>query len=315
MFVLAMSFISCSKDDGDGTILGTKNFRAKEIRWNDIYGSSTYEGKSVLSYTGEKLSEVIDYDKENGVWLENYKYDISYQGDWVYFKEYYREVNSWVEESYSSFRIKIIDGKFLEEEYTYSGEIDRYIYTYSGNKLVSIENFYNGELGWKDELIYNGDQIQEYRGYSSNNGVLEFEEKSEFTYSDGKLTQVIDYYNNNAVWVKQVKYVYLYSGNQVIQIDAYDWNNSWEPDGSEYFSYNSDGLLESISEEYGDGSWEEHYTYEAGRGNLKLLQSDGEWNDKFNYPTLQKPIKNTKAKSMPYNKSIKGKIPLNRLFR
>jgi len=317
LLVITISVLSCNKDDGDNDNPVTKAFRAKEVISVERYNSDVYEEKQVFFYTGEKVSEAISYDKENGVWLEDYKTVLSYQGDWVSSKWYEKEGNDWVEDSDDTYRIKIINGKVLEVESTYDNEIDRYIYTYSGDKLILLENFENETLYWKEELIYNGDQIQEVKGYFSNNGVLEPEYKSEFTYSEGKLVQVIEYYYSNSVWKKDDKDVYQYSGNQVIQIDDYNWiDNNWEHDDITVYEYNSEGLLVSEVDSYddGSGSWEQHYTYEAGRGNLKVLWDEESWYDIYNIPTLQKTSGKSKAIGTSHNKQFRGRSPLKRLF-
>ena len=59
-------------------------------------------------------------------------------------------------------------------QYTYSNNVSRQVFTYSGDKLITIESSYNGELYYKYVFTYNGDSLQEVIEYDYNEGVEEF---------------------------------------------------------------------------------------------------------------------------------------------
>jgi hypothetical protein len=291
IYCFTLTFTGCnSDDDDDDNGPTTVAYRIAEIVSTDIYDSNLYEDKDLYNYINERLTEVIDLDKENGIWVENRKIEYEYDGDWVSSKRYNKEGDNWEEEDMmSSEQIKIVKGKVLEIRYTYSNDVYSEVFTYSGDKLITIESFDNGEIDYKYVFTYNGENLQEVIEYYYNEGVEEMDYKYEFSYVNGNLTEMLESYFNNGVWEYHYKYVYLYSGNKVIQINDYDYyNDSWQLDDSEYFSYNSLGLLESISESGEGWTWEQIYTYEEGIGNYRLLQGDGGYYDIFNYPTAQR---------------------------
>ena len=289
IYCFTLTFTGCNSDDDDNGPT-TVAYRIAEIVSTDIYDSNLYEDKDLYNYINERLTEVIDLDKENGIWVENRKIEYEYDGDWVSSKRYNKEGDNWEEEDMmSSEQIKIVKGKVLEIRYTYSNDVYSEVFTYSGDKLITIESFDNGEIDYKYVFTYNGENLQEVIEYYYNEGVEEMDYKYEFSYVNGNLTEMLESYFNNGVWEYHYKYVYLYSGNKVIQINDYDYyNDSWQLDDSEYFSYNSLGLLESISESGEGWTWEQIYTYEEGIGNYRLLQGDGGYYDIFNYPTAQR---------------------------
>ncbi len=305
MFCFTQTFIGCNNDDGgDGDDPTTVAFRVTEKVSTEISGSYIYEDKDLYNYLDELLIEIIDLDKEEGLWVEDRKTVFDYQGDWVYSTRYEKDGDNWVEQNYgSSESMKIVKGKVLEIKYTYSNDIYRTVFTYDVNKIVKVENLYNGELNYKYVFTYNGGDLVEVVEYDYNDGVEELEDKYELSYSGGNLSEILRSYYNNGEWMNSDKDVYLYSGNKVIQIDDYDYyNDTWELEYSEYFSYNSLGLLETVSESGEGWTWEEVYTYEEGIGNYRLLQGDGAWYYIHNYPTPQRMAKtNTRPDDGKFN--------------
>ncbi|WP_296386395.1 hypothetical protein [Winogradskyella sp.] len=293
IYCFTLAFTGCSSDDdGDGDGQTTVAYRVTEIISTETSGSDVYEDKELYNYIDERLIEVIDLDKENGIWEEDRKTVYDYEGDWVYSRRYNKDGDNWVEQNLESSQgIKIVNGKVVETKYsnTFMNYVYKTIFTYNGDDLVRIESFRNDELDEKYVLTYNGGNLQDVIEYEYNDDIEEMYYKHAFSYSGGKLSEKLGLYFENGVWVNNDKDVYLYSGNKVIQIDDYDYDNdSWEFDDSEFFSYNSLGLLESISES-GDGWTEEEiYTYEAGIGNYKLIQGDDGWYYYNNYPTAQR---------------------------
>ena len=291
IFCFALTFIGCnSDDDGDSDDPTTVTYRVAEIVNTEISGSNIYVDKDIYSYIDNRLMEVINLDKENGVWEEDRKTEFEYDGDWVSSTRYYKEGGDWVYQNMqSSNQIKIVNGKVTEIKNTYLNYVYREVFTYSGDKIMKVEYFENGELDEKYVCTYIGENLDEIIEYNYYNGVEELDRKYEFSYVNGNLSEVLRLSYDNGDWENSDKDVYLYSGNKVIQIDDYDYNNdNWELDDSENFSYNSQGLLESISES-GDGwSEEEIYTYEEGIGNYRLLYGDAGYYEVFNYPNAQR---------------------------
>jgi len=221
IYCFTLTFTGCnSDDDGDDDGQTTVAYRVADIVSTEIYDSNLYEDKDLYNYINERLTEVIDLDKENGIWMENRKIEYEYDGDWVSAIRYDKEGDNWVQEDNASIeQIKIVKGKVFEIKYTYSNNVSRQVFTYSGDKLITIESSYNGELYYKYVFTYNGDSLQEVIEYDYNEGVEEFDYKYEFSYVNGNLTELLGSYFNNGVWEYNDKNVYLYSGNKVIQID------------------------------------------------------------------------------------------------
>lgn len=237
----------------------------------------------------KRLIEVIDFDKEDGSWVEDRKTEYEYDGNWVSSRRYNKDGDEWVPEGIQGAEeMKIVDGKIMEIKYTYPNDVYRQVYTYNGDKIVKVEYLNNGELNYMYVCTYRGDNIDEIIEYDYYNGNEELDYKYTFSYTNDNLTEMIGMYRSNEIWVNSSKYVYLYSGKNVIQIDYYDYSNeNWELEDSTNFSYNSLGVLESISQSGEDWTWEEIYTYEEGRGNYKLLRGEGGYYSMFNYPSAQ----------------------------
>jgi hypothetical protein len=291
MCCFTLIFIGCNSDDDENINEPTTvNYRVSEKVNTQISGSSIYEDKSIYNYLDNRIIEIIELDKENGVWMEDRKTEFDYQGDWVYSTRFYKDGDNWVEEFMQSLEeLKIVNGKVMEIKHTYMTGVYREVFTYNGDKLIKIESFENGELNYKYVCSYNGDTLDEIIDYDYYEGIEELDYKYEFSYTNGNLTEVLGLYYDNGIWINSYKDIYIYSGNKVIQIDDYDYyDDAWVLDDSQYFSYNSLGLLESISEGGEGWSWEEIYTYEEGRGNYKLLNDEASYYNVFNFPTAQR---------------------------
>lgn len=293
MFCFALTFIGCnSDDDGDSDDPTTVTYRVTERIDTEISGSNIWEDKDTYSYLNNLLIEVIDHDKENGIWVEDRKTEFVYDGDWVTSTRYNKEGDDWVyQDMQSTNQIKIVNGKIVEVKNTYMNYVYREVFTYSGDKIIKVEFFDDGELDEKYVCTYNGEQIDEIIEYEYDDGFEEIDRKYEFSYANGNLSEVLRLYYDNGVWINSDLDKYIYSGGKVIQIDDYDYNSfndTWELDGSENFSYNSNGLLESISESGSGWTEEEIFTYEEGKGNYRLLYGDAGYYDVFNYPNAQR---------------------------
>ena len=300
MSCFTLTFTGCnSDDDGDSDDPTTVTYRVAERVKTEISGSNIWENKDIYSYMDNQLAEVIELDKENDIWVEDRKTEFEYDGDWVSSTRYNKEGNDWVYQDMQTLnQIKIVNGKIMEIKNTYMNYIYREIYTYSGDKLTIVEIFDDGELDEKYVCTYNGEMLDEIIEYEYYNGIEELDRKYEFTYANGNLSEILRLSYVDGLWINSDLDKYIYSGGKLTQIDDYDYNefnDIWEFDDSDYFSYNSQGLLESISES-GDGwSEEEIYTYEEGNGNYRLIDGDGAYDYVFNYPDAQRMSENSSS--------------------
>ena len=80
MYGFTLTFVGCNSDDDDNDP-STVAYRVAEKLYTDVYGSNLYEDKDLYNYMDKRLIEVIDLDKEEGVWEENRKteYDRKYE--------------------------------------------------------------------------------------------------------------------------------------------------------------------------------------------------------------------------------------------
>jgi len=312
--ILALScLLSCTNDDEPSGDVDSITFRVKEILSTYTDNSVVEEEeKLILSYNNELLIEIIEYEKENGTWEEEYKSEINYQGDWVNIIDFEKEGGIWVEDQDWNMRLKIVNGRIEIAESTSDSNVYETVYNYSGDKLISIQEFYDGVNEYKMEFSYNGDNPQEVIEYHFQEENWIAVMKIEYNYSEGQLTQVISSYFNNESWQVSEKQEYIYSSDRVVKIDEYYWmNNNWENFGrSTNFEYNNEGLLVSEREIYSEGgnSRLQEYLYEEGRGNLKLFMEINYYN--YNYPTPQKFPRKTKAVDVGHDKSFLNKFLL-----
>jgi len=316
-FLALSCVLSCSKDDEPGGDVDPITFRVKEILSTYTDNSVVEEeGKLILSYNNELLIEIIEYEKENGTWEEEYKSELNYEGDWVNIRDFEKEGGIWVEDQDWNMRVKIVNGRIEIQESTYDSDVHQTVFNYTGDKLISIQEFYDGVNEYKLEFSYNDVDLQEVIEYYYQEGNWMAVMKFQFSYSEGQLTQSISSYFNNDTWQVSEKYEYFYSVDKLVKIDEYYWiNNSWENYGrSTNFEYNDEGLLVSEREMYSEGgnSRLQKYLYEEGRGNLKLFMEINYYN--YNYPTPQKPVGKVKAVDVGHDRSFINKLLLKRLL-
>lgn len=315
-FIALSCILSCSNDDEPSEDVNTKTFRVKEI--TSFYtdnNAEIYDDKSILFYNNERLTEIIEYEKENGIWEEEYKSELIYDGDWVAIIDFDKEGDIWVENENWNMRMKIVNGRIEITESNSDSNVHQTVFNYTGDKLISIQEYYDGINDYKMEFSYNGDNLQETIEYYNQDGTWQAIMKLQYSYLDGKLTQSIGSYFNNEDWQNSEKYEYEYLIDKLVTIYRYSWNEgNWdEHDSQTDFEYNNEGLLVSQRETYWDGnSWGQKYLYEEGQGNLKLFMDINYYN--YNYPTPQKPAGKVKAFDAPNNKQFINKYLLNRLL-
>jgi len=302
LWFLALSCIlSCSSDDesnGDDSI----NFRVKEITETYVNSYSDRHNKSVLLYNNELLTEIIEYEREDSTWEEEYKSELIYEGEWVSVKDFEKEGGIWVEDQNWSIRMKIVNDRIEILEYS---DDNQAVFNYSGDKLIAIQQFYDGESDFKIEFNYTGNDLQETIAYYYEEGSWKASMRYKLSYVDGKMMQIMSAYYDNESWQDSEKQVFTYSGNNIIKIEYYYWyNESWEPSSNKlHFEYNSDGLLITEREEYSDQySYVKEYLYEEGRGNFKIFMGINYYN--FSYPTPQKPSIKVLASETYFDKSL-----------
>lgn len=312
--ILALSCaLSCNNDDDPSGDVDNKAFRVKEVL--STYTDNSVieeEGKSVLSYNNEVLIEIIEYEKENGTWEEEYKSELNYQGEWVDIINFNKEGDKWVEDQNWNMTMKIVNGRIEITKSTSDSNVYETVYNYSGDKLISIKESYDGVDEYRMEFSYNGDNPQELIEYYFQEGNWIAVMKVQYNYSEGQLTQIISSYFNNENWQFSEKYEYFYSGDKLVKIDEYMWTGeNWENYGrNTNFEYNSEGLLVSEREMYSEGgnSSLQEYLYEEGRGNLKLFMEINYYN--YYYPTPQKPVIKPLASGTDYDKAFTHKFLL-----
>lgn len=307
--ILVSCFISCSSEDdgegnGDGDVIVYDSFRAREVITTEIEEGDVIQTKYLHSYIGNRINETVIYEKYDDVidWELDEKIVYTYEGDWVFAREYWYLGDLEWSDAPQYFKYKIVNEEVLEIEWfnTVSNNYDfRNVYTYNYEDLVKMEYSYEGMGDGLYEYNYNGDQVNECIESHVNNGIPSNSYRSEYVYSNYRLVEIINYQwwlvDNVETWVKFSKDVYSYADDKVTEINNFYWNldnNEWEIGSqNEYFSYStSHGLLER--EELDmlgyDSNMVKEITYEPGNGNLDLF-SFPERNIR-NYPIIKSTL-------------------------
>ncbi len=293
---------SCKKDDeSQGT--AKNSHRIKER----LYTSSSSVSKTVYTYTGEKITQSLDYygyksSLEN--WIETGKSEYVYENNKVTQTRFTYSGGSWVPmyqymKTFSNSKlIEQSSNKFVNNEWVPEY---RLTYQYSGGKLVQEEFYYtdnNGGLILEEriEYTYANNKCVEFLVYSNyTSGSLELNSKATLSYSGDKLSEIVWYSNYYGTWEKINKNVYTYADNLLNNVKNYNWDNynsTWatEANTSEFFEYDANGYLTKETNTYSYSStYVFEYTYEAGNGNGQMLFSYPMY-DIYGYPVIRKSV-------------------------
>jgi nuclear transport factor 2 (NTF2) superfamily protein len=298
--LVAFIAASCKKED-ENQGASKNTHRIKEML--DI---SSYEQiKTVYTYTGEKISQSIEYSgykssQEN--WSESHKNEYIYEnnkitqtrfeysgGSWIPVNQY---LNSFSGDKLTENMVSIFQNNEWIPDY-------KRTFLYSGDKLVKEEYFQSEGNGvWtledKREYTYANNLCSEVLYYSNYpSGNLELIFKATFSYSGGKLSEIIWHSKYYGTWENDFKDVYNYSENRLANIQGYEWDNyngrwSTEAEWSESFEYDANGYLtRQLSTGYSYNQTTT-YTYEAGNGNGQMLLNDPGYLV-YGYPVIRKP--------------------------
>jgi hypothetical protein len=275
---LLFIFTMCSKDDSDNNSPPTVSYRvtSDSLYINDTLtftGKFTYNSnmlteiiyyllgseeymKQVFQYSGNSISFVTLYTKNNGVWNKQTEYEIlGYNGDnpTGVIEHYYNEAGV---ETYKSKTVYIYQGTVLQKTDRYSSETG--VWTLTGSTSYQYDD--QGRIKQEmDDTTFNyyahlksysyvGDKMSEMltQEYTPYYGILTNYAKTTFEYVNGHLSKTFDY--------------------------AWD-SGSWKVDGQTRYEYNAAGNLMSVwSDISGYFSYKDVYLYSEGSGNYRQCQ-------------------------------------------
>ncbi len=299
---------SCDKKSSNNDPAPSSSYRISEI---NFYEDDTLMQKSVVSYNGNQITEILGYMGNTKTPTLYYKENLEYAAGKINkMIVYMMENNVW--RNYSQLEVKSFSGsKPAEVIYTYydtTGTVTwqyKYIYVFS-NDRISETTFYLFENGaWisSGKKVYNYNdtgQLITQQEYDSD-GFPAY--KSAFTWVGGVVAEKIRIRPDGTT---SSKYVYEYSNSLTSKESYYYWkNNNWDLQEYTMFLYNSNNC---ISEERSVGASNSHtsnavYTYQSGTGNYRELACVfGEYNF---WPGDPQPLP---TKSASGDKSIPGKL-------
>ena len=302
-------FSSCNKDDDNSS--SVKNaYRLKQETYTYSGGEAT---KHEFTYNNERISAYTSYDSLNGEWVENYKGEVSYNGDNFTLITYYEEDGSWTEDE--KYEYTVSNGLIVQEiDYYYDDNSwvfdGKYTYSYSGSDITGYlgYDYEDGEYIISDScsIIYKNSLPIKSVSYYIDGSEMRRDSKDTLVYSDNKLQYWIDYYyNSRDSLIIDGKSKYTYSGDKITALTWYGWSNvtnDWVEHSSDYYSYDENNYL--IKETYSDGDESTRYEYESGNGNLSLVWSNAD------DVIFQEPAPKSaghKFKYTPYHEKIKAK--------
>jgi hypothetical protein len=271
LILLASLFliVTCKKDDVNGP-------KYRVVEWNDYY-NGVQDGKSLLSYAGDKISSIsqynyysrgdssvteveypddnsivmTDYFKGNGSLMESHKQVMEIQdGQVTQLTTYSFHEGIWEPEYKLNLTMGGSGNLILEEilAFYYNEEWDpivKKINEYDGSRLIQSIYYYYYEDEWfisfKEVIAYNGDNI----------------------------VNIIDYEFLDGSYYENYKYDFQYDGKNMTRIDTYEYDSAaWNPGGYISFTYDQFENLESITDIDG---YKTEYIYEEGKGNYRQI--------------------------------------------
>jgi hypothetical protein len=302
---------SCEKDEQNSS-----DYRVKQII---TYVEGIEDEKYVFEYTGDKLSNIAGYEKDDtSDWVEVRKVEITYEGNKAIRISSYKQTDTW--EIIGRIELTFENNQLVEEtEYDYYQDVwqpfETFVYHYSGNTLISWENIdYYEQDSWiskKGEYNYENNKLTTYYEYEidayDRDHVLLLENKQVYNYTGNLVSNFINYYLDvDSIWNRNFKWEYAYSGNKLSELskiwedeDINDWEAS--PGLILRFKYNNIGNLSEYSYIYNSYDLEikDVYEYESGKGNAEFFwYNQAKWI--YGEPILNKSTNSNQSDYVPY---------------
>ncbi|QXP69702.1 T9SS type A sorting domain-containing protein [Polaribacter sp. R2A056_3_33] len=253
---------SSTKEYNNGTTWDLRNKTTYTYDANENLISEKYydRNNSSSSWTYSSNDSFV-YNSENKVVSDTYEsFDYSGNVSYGYKANYTYNANNQIVESIN---LEFKDGVYVDDY--------KNIYTYSGNKIIEVVDYYWNGSAWVLTADYSSKSTVNYGA----NGLV-----SEFYY----------YEWNGSAWSLDGKDVYGYNANNKLTSSIYyDWNGAaYEANYKDEYGYDANGnlILEKWSD-YNNGSFElyseENYTFDV----TQMMSSfTHPFKDKFGFEAL-----------------------------
>lgn len=216
-------FHSGTKGTGQGEFKGKYNIPEFMLMEDSSYhytndnGTMKHDGRTVSTYQGTDVQEIITYELDNGAWENDERTEVNYgannKPDTVFYQ------------SWATFQGN-----------PYWRDNARNIYTWSGNNYSSRiyqTRSFGGGGGWRNRYRYNVT-------YNGNGDQTSF--------------VIAKWDNNGNVWEDSARIVTQYSGANITEINRSNWDGSnWVLNDRDFYTYDGQSRLEKIETEYDAG--------------------------------------------------------------
>ncbi len=288
--IIGLCFTACDKNSEIVSVEKPKNsHRIKQIIGYNY--SDEPEWKSVYTYTGDNVIEILHFTKDGeGKLLECHKEEITYIGNKAISYLYVKESGDWKKTRICEYLLEndlIIEMIVSNYRVNHWTKAFKTTYQYSGDNLIAYQDYIYDESNstfdpnYKGQFFYESNELKENHDFEmdeSGNWICNL--KQTFSFSAGNLIEKISFFNDEQsnTWKEFGKTINIYSGGKISEIENYNWDfkaNIWSelPIATWYFDYNSNGyLIEEINHETGRKVFE----YEEGHGNAKVFYVEPE---------------------------------------
>lgn len=251
----------------------------KDLRVTDILikTNGTNYRFSVFTYTGNKVTQIMEHDWDGSAWYESYRMTATYSGNSVTLVWERKSGTSWsLQEKFEY----TFSGEQVSEEirYVYSGgwdPVEKNEYEYFSGGIMRWHSYDQGSNGWYETSygVYTYEQglMTEYNRYSYDGFDFFVSRVEQFSYNGDQLEGYVRQVKQGTTFINSKKYEYEYSGGVLSELDYFDWSvasNDWSSAGTTTYHYNSYGDVIWISTTSGTRN---EFNYEDGIGNAKFI--------------------------------------------
>lgn len=286
LILLTFAFVACDEDtpiiDNNGV---NKRLKSFTVTANAQWASG--EHKVGFEYQNERISQIVEYEVVGGISEDSSMVELNYVGNTIELllegveKNIYEiDNNNIVRElvyAYENGEYELEPYQEVVYSYLSTGQFESYTWEPdNGTYFDDLGRSYLGllEAEFDASNILNNWQYTEYPN-SGNELTGQFDFTHDGTNVISALsTNVVDFLSNEYDTIfTSIKYIYDES-NQLIHENRKEWDTD-SPDVRTVdmsFSYDSDGLLKSVSSiNENNETFEVEYTYEQGKGNAQLF--------------------------------------------
>jgi hypothetical protein len=263
-------FPSCSKDDGNNN---PPPVATERITGGRMYIGDSLNSSGLYNYTGNLLTEVLDYDAKG---VQTGRAVMRYTGDRLDSMTSYGKWNGAMTrdhlvefKDYAGNNPTVVIDHTFRVDGTETRQ-DKSTYVYEGTFLKKRTVDYFTEGTWKF------DRCETYTYNNAGNiavtrdSTAVWQYQTEMTYVNGLMTESVTRHYYTGSWTNGSKSVYTYSGSLLNKVSLYSWNGTgWDSSSQISFSYNANGHPAMQTWESQGFSYHIEFTYRTGTGNYR----------------------------------------------